>query len=55
MWQLRADTGERLGAPIPVGSGPRDPVYDGQRFVWISNTDSGTVQRIDLDTIRTGP
>jgi outer membrane protein assembly factor BamB len=44
LWRLRADTGERIGDPIPLGSPPRDPVYDG-RWLWVSTAE--TLVRLD--------
>ena len=35
-----------IGSPINVGDNPRDVTFAGG-FVWVVNTDSGTVTRID--------
>jgi YVTN family beta-propeller protein len=40
-----------VGSPIAVGNNPRDVTSAGG-FVWVANTDSGTVTRIDARTGR---
>lgn len=46
-----ASTGNLLRL-FGLGNHPTPPVYDGHRFVWLSNSASGTVQRIDMQAIQ---
>lgn len=42
--QLRADNGEQIGDPIPVGLNPHEPITDGH-YIWVVGSNS--VARVD--------